>query len=361
MSAKKASAGTNFDILRPASASDCDAGAATLLQTGFWGVFKSEFGWKPLHFLMADSGMPFLVLERTLARGVSFAYIPRGPNPELSGFGDPERLTRIAESLRPHLSDSCAFLRLDPPWYTEGSGHSFPPTPPPPFRRARANVQPPDTVILDLRGASDQNLLSGMKPKWRYNIKYAEKRGVRVTAEIGEDAVGIFYSLYRDTARRDRIALHPRRYYERLISLSMEYGSEAPDIRVWIARYEGVPLAAIITSFLREEAVYLYGASGNEHRNLMPAYALQWAAIRAARDSGCGRYDFFGIPPSEDPNHPMAGLYRFKTGFGGRIRRYAGSWDYPLRPPIYGAYRAAEGLRNFWYKTAVKRLGGSGR
>jgi lipid II:glycine glycyltransferase (peptidoglycan interpeptide bridge formation enzyme) len=252
---------------------------------------------------------------------------------------------------------------VDPPWYAEdgGSAQVSPPLPAFPFRRAGSDVQVPDTVVLDLRGASDEELLSRMKPKWRYNIKYAEKKGVEVASETGPGAVELFYSLYRATALRDRIALHPERYYRRLVSLADDYGPEAPHIRVWIARYRGEPLAAIITSFLRGEAVYLYGASGDGHRNLMPAYALQWAAIRAARDAGCGFYDLFGIPPSEDPGHPMAGLYRFKTGFGGTIRRYTGSWDYPLRPFSYGAYRAAEGLRGFWYKKARKRLGGGRR
>ncbi len=383
MSAEKGRAGSEPEILRPAAPEDCDAGSGTFLQTGFWGAFKSEFGWRPLHFVNEDSGIPLLVLERNLARGFSFAYIPRGPGPEVSGSADTEDLRKISEALRPRLSRSCVFLRMDLPWYMEDADAprgirastapepgevsvstgsiSKPPEPKPPFLRARADVQPPDTVVLDLRGASDEDLLSRMKPKWRYNIKYSEKKGVVVDSETGPEGVATFYSLYRTTARRDRIALHPEGYYRRLLSLAKEYGPGAPDIRVWIARYRGEPLAAIITSFLRGEAVYLYGASGDEHRNLMPAYALQWAAIRAARDEGCGRYDLFGIPPSDDPGHPMAGLYRFKTGFGGRIRRYAGSWDYPLRRPLYSAYRVAEGLRTYWYKRAKKRLGSFGR
>ncbi len=362
MSAEKPEDGPDSSVLRPASPADCDAGAGTFLQTGFWGAFKSEFGWKPRHFRTGRDSTPLLVLERALARGFSFAYIPRGPSLGGDLASAPERLGGMAEALRSHLSADCVFLRVDPPWYAEGGQASIPPPVPPfPFRRAGSDVQVPDTVILDLRGASDEELLARMKPKWRYNIKYAEKKGVEVASEPGPGAVEVFYSLYRATALRDRIALHPERYYARLVSLAGDYGPGAPEIRVWIARYRGTPLAAIITSYLRGEAVYLYGASGDEHRNLMPAYALQWAALRAARDAGCGYYDFFGIPPSDDPGHPMAGLYRFKTGFGGTIRRYPGSWDYPLRRFPYGAYRAAEGLRGFWFKTVRKRLGGAGR
>ncbi len=363
MSAEPSAGGMFGAGLRDGTREDCDSGAETFLQTGFWGAFKAEFGWRPLHFLDEETGRPLLVLERALARGFSFAYVPRGLGPGLPGPGDSGRLAAAIRSLRPRLSNSCAFLRLDPPWYVEegDGGPEAAPVPSSPFRKAPVDVQPPDTTVLDLAGASDEDLLSRMKPKWRYNVKYAEKKGVVVTREPGPEAVRTFYSLYRATALRDRIALHPEKYYARLVALAQEYGPGAPDIRVWIARYRGEPLAAIITSFLRGEAVYLYGASGDGHRNLMPAYALQWAAIRAARDAGCGWYDLFGIPPSDDPGHPMAGLYRFKTGFGGRIRRYAGSWDLPLRPIPYEAYRSAERLRGFWFKTVRKRLGGGNR
>jgi len=108
--------------------------------------------------------------------------------------------------------------------------------------------------------------------------------------------------------------------------------------------------------FCDNEGVYLYGASSNEHRNLMPAYSLQWKAILDAKDRGCTTWDFYGIPPNEDPSHPMFGLYRFKTGFGGTIIHRIGSVDVPLRPIMYTCYRIAEKVRYFWYKKLKKAL-----
>ncbi|MGL4987163.1 MAG: lipid II:glycine glycyltransferase FemX, partial [Treponemataceae bacterium] len=102
-----------------------------------------------------------------------------------------------------------------------------------------------------------------------------------------------------------------------------------------------------------EEAVYLYGASSNEKRNLMPAYLLQWVAIKDAKESGCIQYDFYGIPPTDDINHPMHGLYRFKTGFGGRIVHRVGSFDIPFSI-FYLPFRLAESLRSFWFKKIKK-------
>ncbi|MCG8375137.1 MAG: peptidoglycan bridge formation glycyltransferase FemA/FemB family protein, partial [Chlorobiales bacterium] len=69
----------------------------------------------------------------------------------------------------------------------------------------------------------------------------------------------------------------------------------------------------------------------------------------------CTQYDFYGIPPEEDPDHPMSGLFRFKVGFGGRIVHRPGSWDLPLKGGLYGAYRVAEAARGWYYRKFKKR------
>ncbi len=121
-----------------------------------------------------------------------------------------------------------------------------------------------------------------------------------------------------------------------------------------MASFEGENLAAIITLFTKNQAIYLYGASSNSHRNLMPAYLLQWQAIQDAKNHGCQSYDFYGIPPTDDENHPMHGLYRFKTGFGGEIVHRTGSMDVNLSP-LYAPYAVAEKLRLIWFKK-IKKL-----
>jgi lipid II:glycine glycyltransferase (peptidoglycan interpeptide bridge formation enzyme) len=213
-------------------------------------------------------------------------------------------------------------------------------------------VQPPDTVLLDLND-SPEAILARMKSKWRYNIRLAERSGVVVRRGSGAD-VGAFYDLYRTTAARDKIALHRQGYYENLLALPGTFPG-APDVGLYLAEHDGDTLAAIVTIFTATEGTYLYGASSNEKRNLMPAYLLQWQAIQDARAQGCLRYDLYGIPPTADPHHPMHGLYLFKTGFGGIPAHRVGSLDLPLSP-LYGPYRAAEAARTFWHKRVVKLL-----
>jgi len=352
-------------LIRPASPGE-GARPSSFLQCAFWGDFKSRFGWKSLRFVIEgqEEAPALLVLLRELRLGLSFAYVPHGP--ELKG-DDPSRasfLAELGEALRPFLPPSCLFVRFDPPWFaladSDGAGR---PSLGPPLRRAASDVQVPDTIMVDL-AASEDEILARMKPKWRYNIRLAEKKGIEVL-EAGIEAVPDFYRLYKVTASRDKIALHPESYYRRLFEIAAEAKArgdpDSPDLRLWMARKDGKDLAAIVTLFRGSEAVYLYGASSDERRELMPAYALQWSAMRAAKSAGCLYYDLFGVPPSDDPDHPMAGLYRFKSGFGGMMARRPGSWDYALRPLAYGLFRLAETARRWWHKDARKKSRKKGR
>ncbi|MFP3089036.1 peptidoglycan bridge formation glycyltransferase FemA/FemB family protein [Treponema sp. TIM-1] len=332
----------------PAELSCCGK-AGSFLQSDFWGDFKARFGWTARAFLADWAGaeaLSLLILWRPLAPALSFAYVPWGPElPPAFPTDDGARngaLKELAQALRSLLPGNTAFIRFDPPWYTEGA-ETAPPRIDPPFSRAGMDVQPPDTVIMGL-AASEEELLGGMKPKWRYNIGLAAKKGVVVDRRDEQD-LDVFYALYRETAKRDGIAIHGPEYYKTLFVCSRE--KSAQEFRLYLASHEGVPIAGSIVLFRGPEAVYLYGASSNQKRNLMAPYALQWRAMQDARAAGCMEYDLYGIPPREDPTHPMAGLYRFKTGFGGRIIHRSGSWDYTYRGARKSLFTVAESLRKF--------------
>jgi lipid II:glycine glycyltransferase (peptidoglycan interpeptide bridge formation enzyme) len=110
--------------------------------------------------------------------------------------------------------------------------------------------------------------------------------------------------------------------------------------RPFIAQIAGEPVAGLIAYRSGRRAWYLYGMSRGAFRERMPNHALQWAAIRWARDAGCDTYDLWGAPETPDPADPMWGVYRFKEGFGARLVRLAGSWDFTARPAAYRLYTA---------------------
>jgi lipid II:glycine glycyltransferase (peptidoglycan interpeptide bridge formation enzyme) len=161
-----------------------------------------------------------------------------------------------------------------------------------------------------------------------------------------------------ETASRDRIAVHSKRYFRALLAdpPAARTAAHEPSIHLLIAEHGGEPLAAAMVSVYRSEAIYLFGASYTKGRHLMPTYAVQWEAIRLAKRSGCAIYDLFGIPPTADPSHPMNGLYRIKTGFGGRVTHRAGCWDMPLSAAAYAAYRVAERARIWYFRRLRKRI-----
>jgi len=326
-----------------ADLSVCES-ADSFLQSAMWGRFKGRFGWEARAFIVEwiDGGArPLLTLSRRIAPGIAMTYIPWGPElPE----GSPAAITELARALRP-LLPRVAFIRFDPPWFAPDASspdgasspdEDTPPQLPAPFKRAAADIQPPDTVLVDIT-PPPADILAAMKPKWRYNTGLAEKRGVAVT-QRGEQGIDIFYRLLTETAERDGIAIHSVDYYRALFE-------ECRDLRLYAAEHEGDVLAAIVVLCRGKQATYLYGASANVKRNLMAPYALQWKAMQDAREYGCAVYDLFGIPPNDDPHHPMAGLYLFKTGFGGAIIHRPGSWDYPCKPALYALFSGAERLR----------------
>ena len=362
--------------------------ASTLLQSPLWAMLKEEFGWRASAFVLGREE-PLLVLYRPLALGKSIAYIPHG----LIGWASlppqerNDRLLALSIDLAAELPRGTLFIRYDLPWEMSAS-HGF--RLELPFRKALYDIQPPSTVILDI-DASEEEILGRMKRKTRYNIRLAGKKGVRTRIYRAEEALdemlSRWYALYEETAERDGIAIHSQEYYRRLFELAVKQGrvaegrkedeagasdsggtdrdgtdrgasdSGGPDSRLYLitAEHEGDLLAGIVVSVYGDTATYMYGAGSNYKRNLMASYAVQWEAIRLAKEQGACCYDLFGIPPADDPSHPMHGLYRFKTGFGGRIIHRPGCIDYPISPLGYALYRGLERLRYLYYKKLKKR------
>jgi lipid II:glycine glycyltransferase (peptidoglycan interpeptide bridge formation enzyme) len=346
------------NLTGPFPCTDCISDS--FLQSEFWGQFKTLFGWRYSFFnaqwLMSEkcAGM-FLVLQKELLPGISFAYIPWGPElPE--SINEDLRFAALEElsiRLKPLLSKQTAFIRFDPPWfYKDAVAQGFVGKP---FFHAPADIQPPDTVIISLNTAPDE-ILSQMKSKWRYNIRLAEKKVIVTRPDT--EGIDAFYAIFQETAIRDGISVHDIDYYKKLFDLASSFrnaGKCAPEPHLYLAEHEGDIIAGIITLFWGKTATYLYGASSDRKRNLMAPYLLQWKAMQDAKLAGCCEYDLFGIPPDDNPDHPMAGLYRFKTGFGGAVLHRLGSCDYPYKRLAYMLFYAAEKSRKLFRDSKKRR------
>jgi len=311
----------------------------TILQTHQWVELKSAFGWSVFRH-QSEGCMAQLLLRRTpLGR---LAYIPRGPalNPEPPRDAAMRRSLAELRDLGQNLG--LIALKVEPPWPDDASTaallrHLG-------FCQGFQCVQPRSTVLIDISGSED-DILSCMKSKTRYNIRLAARKGVAVRAAPASD-ISAFTSLLHETAGRDGFAIHPPAYYRTALDLFEPAGMAA----LLLAEYNGEILAGIMLFAFAGTCYYFYGASSSRRRDLMPTYALQWAGIRWARDIGCRYYDLWGIPDEvgQEPEAYMSaevparkglwGVWRFKRGFGGQVVRYVGAWDYVYKPLAYRMY-----------------------
>lgn len=308
-----------------------------LLQCSAWGELKARFGWQVQRVALARAETIIAgaqLLLRSLPLGWRFAYVPRGP---IADPNDPHTLTMLGDALCHAAQTRGALaLKIEPNWLAPIK-HPFDVFP---MARGAPSIQPRVTLHLDLTRDLDA-ILAHMKPKWRYNIRLAERKGVTVRAGCADD-LEAFYRLLQITSARDRFAIHSPAYYQTAFQLFT-----ARDwARLFVAEYAGEPLAMIFVTALGDEAIYLYGASSNAHRERMPNHALHWAAIQWAKRRGCTRYDWWGLGATTDADARAAhGLYQFKQGFGGQLVRYLEARDVIFSPWRYALYTRAVAWR----------------
>ncbi|NPA26538.1 MAG: peptidoglycan bridge formation glycyltransferase FemA/FemB family protein [Chloroflexi bacterium] len=304
---------------------------AHLLQTSAWARLKTAFGWEATPFRTGESGA--LVLWRRLPLGFRLGYIPRGP---VGPWSDALWAAVDAYARRRRA----VFLKLEPDLWEEEARARWPQGHPPGFQPSPQSIQPPRTIIIDLR-PSEAEILARMKQKTRYNIRLAARKGVTVRPWEDVDA---FYRMLQETAQRDGFGIHPAAYYRRAYELFHPRG----EAELLVAEWQGQPLAALMVFARGPRAWYFYGASTSQHRNKMPTYLLQWEAMRWAKARGCQWYDLWGIPDEDESTLEaeflkrrggLWGVYRFKRGFGGVVKRTAGPWDRVYLAPLYALYR----------------------
>jgi lipid II:glycine glycyltransferase (peptidoglycan interpeptide bridge formation enzyme) len=342
-----------------------------LLQTWEWAQIKNEVGWKAYPFAwdqkgsrlalqdlaIHDVGAAAMILQRSIAvRGFSarmrVMYVPKGP---LLDWSNAALRRRILDDLTSIARKSGAiFIKIDPNLQV---GRGIPGEP-----GSREDVtglevlsdlkergwifssdqiQFRNTVWVDLSIAEDE-ILARMKQKTRYNIRLAERKGVKIRPGTEAD-FGLLYRMYAETSNRDGFVIREENYYQRIWKIFLDNqctkpGVSLPAAQPFIAEVEGEAVAAIIPVRFTRTAWYLYGMSFDRHREKMPNYLLQWEAMRWAKRSGCQVYDLWGAPDQFTEDDSMWGVYKFKEGLGGQVIRTAGAWDLPVQPLLYRLY-----------------------
>ncbi len=313
-----------------------DCPQAHVLQSPAWGELKSQFGWESRWVIHGNLGAQ--ILFQKIPLGYQVAYLPRGPissEGEVFGHADWAGFQNDLDILC--RQRKTVFLKVEPDCWREGENKSI--SPPEGYKISSHSIQPPRTILISLI-ESDDEILARMKSKTRYNIRLAEKKGITIR-QI--DTVEPFYGLLESTSDRAAFGIHTEEYYR----IAFELFQKSGECQLFLAEYENQPLASIMVFVRGSRSWYFYGASSNQHRDRMPTYLVQWEAMRWAREQGCLNYDLWGVPDEDaetlekeftERNDGLWGVYRFKRGFGGDLKRVCGPWDRVYLPGLYFLY-----------------------
>lgn len=326
------------------------------LQTPAWSQVKEAWEWRGILAYEDDRIEGAMsVLIRPLPMGFTLLYVPRGPVCDrndpivmacLLGAADElaKKLHGLELLMDPDEDDgNRTFRQLMNGWgLREYEDKGF------------GNVQAQHVFRLRLVGKTEESVFSGFCPKTRYNIRLAVRRGVHIRAYCGdepipEEELDVFDRLMRQTGERDHFIPRQGNYYRKVFRA---LGREAV---LFMAYLGDTPIAGTIGVYSGRKGWYLYGASANEHRNVMPNYLLQWEMIRVALERHCVFYDFRGVPGDLNEDNPLYGLYRFKKGFGGTYTKFTGLFVRRYHPLTARCFEAA--LRAFRNLRAKYRCG----
>jgi len=323
-----------WDAFIASASSPRKTAGAEFLQSWQWGEMLKAEGEEVLRLGVQNeknSDRPAIYLAATLIKkpldaGYFYWYAPRGP------IGAREAQEFFLAAVK-KIDRRALFLRLEPKDNPATRGWGM--------IKETAAIQPQKTLLLDLT-EDEEELLAAMHQKTRYNLRLAEKKGVKIKKGSAADWPE-FWRLMNLTGERDAFRLHGAAHYKNLLSIDKDF------IKLFFAEYQGRNIAAGLFCFWKNKVTYLHGASDNEFRNVMAPYLLQWSVIKDARENGYLYYDFYGIDDKKWP-----GVTRFKRGFGGREVNYPGTFDAVYRPALYYLYNFVRTffriLKKFWRK-----------
>ena len=330
---------------------------AHLLQRRPWGELKARFGWQP-QYIVVRTAQTIVGGAQMLWRsqwGLRMAYVPRGPVWASQSEANDLLIKGLARAAR---NRRAVFLRLEPNQLVEPAWDAQHTRLLLAGYHTTTPLQPEASIQLDLTADTD-TLLRNASKGHRADVRRAERKGVTVYEGSTSVDLETFYTIMQATAARANFDLHSFEYYSQAWQIFQRSPAEA--VQILIARHESQAIAAFMVFAAGTEAQYLYSGSTEAGLKLGASHALQWAAIQWAKTQGCMLYDFWGIPlpfalleTTSDPQQQalleaqaqasgMAGIYRFKKGWGGTVVRYVPAYDRVFLAPVYWLWQRRRG------------------
>lgn len=310
--------------------------SGSFLQSWEWGEWQVRLGRTVYRFkIIDDSGTQIgsvQLIKMPLPFGRCYLYAPYGPI--FVKNQEPNNKNQINFKDLIFKFPEAIFFRLEPKLGVLDLGSWDLP-----FQKT-ANIQPAKTLLVDLSKTEEQ-LLAGMHSKTRYNIRLAQKHGVRVEKDL---AVTPRHGLYFkevieqivETQKRQGYKGHAGGYYKNMIDFFGLKKESGVKINIYKTLFKNQLLSSAVFFDFGQTRTYLFGGSSQENKQIMAPYLMHFQAMLDAKAAGLLQYDFWGI---ETASGKAPGFARFKLGFGGAVLEYPGAFDYPVRKLQYEIYR----------------------
>lgn len=300
------------------------------LQTSLWGKVKSDWKWFGV-ICRNDSGEitgTLAVLLRKISKlPYHMMYAPRGP---VCDFDDKETFVALIEAAKqegkkynayelkidkdvPDDNEEYRAIALSQGFRFKGKTINF------------EDFQCRCVIRILLDGRNEEDVFAAFHSDHRRKIRIAMKNNVEIKIH-GSEMAETFYQIMKETCERDGFELRSAAYFAKILEV---FGDKA---RLYMAYYEGQPIAGAISVLWGDKVWYFYGASSNSNRKVMPNYLLQWEMIKWAIETDCKIYDFRGVAGVIDESNPLFGLYRFKHRFDGTYIEFMGEMDLITKP-----------------------------
>ena len=319
------------------------------LQAKAFGETKGLHGWEPKYFVIDKFNLAVLILSKKIPGIGEFWYVPKGP-----GVIDGKQLRNFIKSVDT-LENKPFVLRMDPEISKDSLSSAD--ISKLGIRRATRDIQYNVSTVVVSLDKDDEALLARFKQKTRYNVRLALKKGVEVEAvPTNDETIDKMYELTQIMTSRAGVYLREKSYFADFWRLHSDSGVG----QMFQAKYEGKVLAGAYITFVGKTALYKDGGSIRKNQEVQAPYALQFEIMRWLRDKGIEEYDLHGVPPANqinNPDHPLSGLARFKTGFNQEVTEYIGTFDLVLNQSAYRFWsRIGERLAMTYESRAKKRL-----
>lgn len=311
----------------------------SFLQSFEWGEWQSSLGRQVVRLKIKVEGGETVgvmqMIKMPLPFGKYYFYSPYGPVFDLRF--KIEVLRFLIQELKNKFQEA-VFIRIEPKVIgLPTTNYSL--------LTKSQNIQPGKTLLLDLTKPEEQ-LLSEMHHKTRYNIKVAQKHGVEIQDEFAvTNGHGLFFQealkLISETAQRQGFKTFTPEYYKSMVDFFTLHHREEIKLHIYKAVFQNTILATAFMLDFGNTRTFLFGGSSNENKNVMAPYLLHWQAMQDAKKLGFKTYDFWG---TETSSGEVPGFVRFKLGFGGQEKTYAGAYDIVINKFLYRGYLLSRAL-----------------